>query len=267
MPAPQPPAAKRTYTVEKNDSLSIIAYRYGINWRELASENNITDSNRLKVGQVLTLPDNAQENPRPRPVIRKQAAAAPSQAGGTTAGVYVVQQGDTFSKIAKRLKVSEADLKAWNSSIKDTNRIFVGQKLNYGGEATAAKQPAQASQPKSSPKSSAKLPKAAIQPALRVSPDAASADPAPATPPAPAIQPTPVETQEGVEQPEKAPAHPLSPAPAAAPATTAPTPAIQPAPAGPAIPDVPPQSTPLGGLQPPQQPVQPPQLPMPNANY
>lgn len=45
-----------TYTVQRGDTLSRIARSYGIDMYVLARLNNITNLNRINVGQVLTIP-------------------------------------------------------------------------------------------------------------------------------------------------------------------------------------------------------------------
>lgn len=46
-----------TYTVQAGDTLSKIARRFGVNVSVLAQVNNITNANRIYVGQVLKIPD------------------------------------------------------------------------------------------------------------------------------------------------------------------------------------------------------------------
>ncbi|MCY3977697.1 MAG: LysM domain-containing protein, partial [Chloroflexi bacterium] len=72
-PAPQPTTG--TYTVQRGDSLAIIAARFNVNYLELARLNGIADPNILHVGQVLQVPG------APPP-----AAPAPAEAGPAPAG-------------------------------------------------------------------------------------------------------------------------------------------------------------------------------------
>lgn len=44
-----------TYTVKSGDTLSKIAARYGLDWRQLASMNSMADPSKLRVGQTLNL--------------------------------------------------------------------------------------------------------------------------------------------------------------------------------------------------------------------
>lgn len=56
----QPPGIKLTYhTVSRNDTLYSIAWRYGVDYRELASINNIRPPYTIKVGQKINLASGA----------------------------------------------------------------------------------------------------------------------------------------------------------------------------------------------------------------
>jgi LysM repeat protein len=55
-PAPAPSTAPRTYTIKSGDSLSGIAARFGTTTRKLMNLNDITDANRIRIGQVIKLP-------------------------------------------------------------------------------------------------------------------------------------------------------------------------------------------------------------------
>ncbi|MCY3797283.1 MAG: LysM peptidoglycan-binding domain-containing protein [Chloroflexi bacterium] len=74
-PAPQPTTG--TYTVQRGDSLAIIAAKFNVNYLELARLNGIADPNILHVGQVLQVPG------APPPAA---PAPAPAEAGPAPAG-------------------------------------------------------------------------------------------------------------------------------------------------------------------------------------
>lgn len=72
-PAPQP--ATGVYTVQRGDSLAIIAAKFNINYFELAQLNGITNPDVLTVGQVLRVP--GAPPPAPEPAPADPAPAAP----------------------------------------------------------------------------------------------------------------------------------------------------------------------------------------------
>ena len=56
VPATDPSADAQTYTVQRGDAAIKVARRFGISTDELLSANDISDPNRVYVGQVLTIP-------------------------------------------------------------------------------------------------------------------------------------------------------------------------------------------------------------------
>ena len=102
------PATDITYVVAKGDTLSAIAKKYNTTYQELASYNNISDPNKIYVGQEIKIPSTSSET--------------------TT---YVVVKGDTLSAIAKKYNTSVSRLVELNN-IKDANKIYVGQELIIG---------------------------------------------------------------------------------------------------------------------------------------
>jgi N-acetylmuramoyl-L-alanine amidase len=61
------PATGMSYTVVAGDTLSRIASRHGVTLRAVVDANAITDPNRIRVGQVLTLPTATAPTPAPAP--------------------------------------------------------------------------------------------------------------------------------------------------------------------------------------------------------
>lgn len=115
---PSKPVTQNTYTVQSGDTLSGIALKYGVTVAQLTSWNNISDPNKIYVGQKLVLYSNG---------------------GGSGTVVYTVKSGDTLSGIAQNFGVSVSNLQTWNN-ISNANEIYAGQTLliynsNGGGGA------------------------------------------------------------------------------------------------------------------------------------
>ena len=108
-----------SYSVKAGDSLSAIAARYGMSYKTLARLNNISNPNRIYVGQVLKLSSGSTVSN----VVNHSTASA--------AGSYTVKSGDSLSAIAARSGMSYETLARLNN-ISDPNRIYVGQTLNLG---------------------------------------------------------------------------------------------------------------------------------------
>jgi LysM repeat protein len=112
-------AVAGTYTVERGDTLSAIAARYGTTVAALAAANHLANPNLIFPGQVLTVPGPALPT----------GGATPT--GGTTvrpAKTYTVERGDTLSAIAARYGTTVAALAAANH-LANPNLIFPGQLL------------------------------------------------------------------------------------------------------------------------------------------
>lgn len=99
-----------TYEVKPGETLARVAKRTGVPVSALAKVNGITDPNRVRAGQVLTIPSG---DPSP---------AAP--AGGS----YTVKAGDTLGRVAKRTGVAVEALAEANA-ISDPNRLRIGRVL------------------------------------------------------------------------------------------------------------------------------------------
>ena len=95
---------KTTYTVQKGDSLWVIANKYGITTEELKSYNNLT-SNLLSIGQVLKIP----------------------QGKTSTENIYTVKKGDSLWTIANRYNTTVERIKVLNNLT--SNLLSIGQQL------------------------------------------------------------------------------------------------------------------------------------------
>lgn len=107
----EPTPNATTYVVQSGDSLSGIAVKFDMTLSEIQSLNNISDPDKIQIGQVLTV---------------YQTDDGDGSTPDTT--TYVVQSGDTLSAIALRFDMSQSELQEMNN-ISDPNSIQVGQEL------------------------------------------------------------------------------------------------------------------------------------------
>lgn len=117
-----------THVVQRGETLSQIARRYGVSMAALAQANGISNPNFIYSGQRLTIPG---------------ASGGASSGGSAASGVHVVRAGENLSSIAARYGVSMAAL-AQANGIANPNHIYVGQRLTIGSGSAAAAQPAAA---------------------------------------------------------------------------------------------------------------------------
>lgn len=106
------PATKDiTYIVKKGDTLSSIANKYSTTYQVLAEYNNISNPNIISVGQKIKIPSGTKAN-----------------ITNNSTRTYVVKNGDTLSSIAKKYNTTYQKI-AKDNNIKDSNKIYPGQKL------------------------------------------------------------------------------------------------------------------------------------------
>ena len=115
-------------TVEKGDSLSKIAKRYGTTVDALVRINGLCDANQIFVGQVVVLED------------PESVADADAVGDRIETAIVTVQPGDSLSKIAKRHDTTVEELMALND-IDDPNLLFVGQELLVDEVVSAVEEP------------------------------------------------------------------------------------------------------------------------------
>ena len=121
------------YVVKKGDTLSGIASMYDTSWKRLAEYNHLSNPNRLVVGQKIRIPGTLTgslvpvtraDSPVPMSsTISITTQRAPIEQGSS----YVVQRGDSLSKIASRAGLTVDEIKAVNALT--SNRIVAGKSL------------------------------------------------------------------------------------------------------------------------------------------
>lgn len=112
---PQPAhACTCVHVVQRGETLSLIAARYGTTVWAIARANSLYNPNYIWAGQRLVIPCGT-------------CGGAPA-VGGT----YIVQRGDTLFSIARRYGTTVSALAAANG-IRNPSLIYVGQRLWVGG--------------------------------------------------------------------------------------------------------------------------------------
>jgi len=114
--APASAGTGTIHIVQRGDTLSAIALRYGVTTAALMQANNLASANLIYVGQQLAIPGGS--------------GAAPASAGGT----YTVQPGDTLSRIARLHGTTAAALASLNG-LANPSAIYAGQVLRVSGTA------------------------------------------------------------------------------------------------------------------------------------
>jgi LysM repeat protein len=139
--APTQAPAPSEYTIQRGDTVTAIAGRYGLKVSDVLALNRLTPSTLIYPGQKLRLTGSAAPAPAAAPSPQPSAPAAAPSAGTT----YTIKPGDTLYGISARLKVPIGDLLAANR-LSLTSVIYAGKPLTIPGAA----QPAAAVTPASS---------------------------------------------------------------------------------------------------------------------
>ncbi len=108
-------AAGATYTVQPGDTLSGIANKNGTTATALARENNLSNPDRIYVGQQLLIP------------------GAATSAGAASSSTHTVKSGESLSTIAAKYGMTTEELARANG-ITNTNVIYIGTRLSLSGE-------------------------------------------------------------------------------------------------------------------------------------
>ena len=124
--AAAPPAqTDEVYVVQAGDTLSSIAWRFGVTVDGMLVANGLTDADLILTGQQLAIPiASSADEPGVTPGENETASSSPA-----FSQVYVVQPGDTLFAIATQfgLTVSEVML---DNGITDPDWLSVGQLLS-----------------------------------------------------------------------------------------------------------------------------------------
>jgi peptidoglycan DL-endopeptidase LytE len=132
----EPAVAASRYTVAPNDTLLSIARRFNVPLPLLAKANGIHNPARLRVGQVLVIPD---VSPGPRPG-RQTGRAGQKPEPAVRSVPYVVRRGDSLSRLAMTHGTTAQALQAMNGLRSPT--IIAGQVIRMPAPWTPPAKPA-----------------------------------------------------------------------------------------------------------------------------
>jgi LysM repeat protein len=144
--APTKPAAQNvspvtSYTIQKGDSLWIIAKKNHITVAELTKANNLTSSSALRPGKKLLIPGKPisaaapVENAPPALTMPSAPVGTPAEAPARSSGEltkHIVASGESLGTIARKYQVTVGELAKANN-ITDPAKIRVGQPLVIPG--------------------------------------------------------------------------------------------------------------------------------------
>jgi LysM repeat protein len=143
--APATASAAFPHVVAAGESLSAVAASDGLTVDQLAAANGLAADASLLAGSTLMIPPRTEEAAGSGAGAGESAAseeAAPETSeGGSNAGSYVVQPGDTLSAIAAQAGTSTDELAATNG-IDPAATLLAGAVVRLPGASTDAVRPA-----------------------------------------------------------------------------------------------------------------------------
>ncbi len=113
-----PKGKRSTYTVLTGDTLALIAMKNGVNWRDIASWNQIAPDSTLYVGTTIYLYD-------AKPIVQNNEESKVK----TLPDSYVVKANDSLTGVASQFGLSTKQLADFNG-LSTISGLFVGQKLS-----------------------------------------------------------------------------------------------------------------------------------------
>jgi membrane-bound lytic murein transglycosylase D len=118
----------RYYRVKRNDNLSSIAQKQAVSVEDIKKWNNIK-GDKVAYGKNLKI-NGTEAKQKPTAVAKVEIDKKEVQkdsAAVTSASFYVVQKGDNLSAIAKKFKISIANIQDWNKLT--NNNVQLGASL------------------------------------------------------------------------------------------------------------------------------------------
>ncbi len=135
----KPLVSWKSYTPTRGEKIDNVARRFSISVARLKEINSITRRNKLSAGQTLLVPLSRNEATAPA-FDEAQRTVEPEETEPLSVSsrlIYAVKKGDTLASIAKRHKVSAAQIKTLNNL--RSNRLSNGQKLVIRQETLTAR--------------------------------------------------------------------------------------------------------------------------------
>jgi len=111
-------AQERIHVVQRGETLSGIAYRYGTSVQAIMNANGLTNPSFIWVGQRLRIPGGG--------------SGGYAGSGGSGSGIHVVQRGENLTQIAQRYGTSVSAIVQANG-LRNPSYIYAGQRLSIPG--------------------------------------------------------------------------------------------------------------------------------------
>jgi LysM repeat protein/predicted chitinase len=124
-----------SHIIRSGDTLGEIAQRYNVTVAQLLVANpRIRNAHKIRIGQSIRIPRRKTryiKSSQSRRVSRKSSTSSSSKSLDKieVSNIYKVKRGDSLDKIAKKYHTTVTKILRANPSIKNANRIRIGQKI------------------------------------------------------------------------------------------------------------------------------------------
>lgn len=133
------PAQGTEHTIRPNDRIADLAKKYNVSESAILEANPTAKPRSLRVGDKLMIPPPTPATAAAPGGAGAEAAPSVGSAAPASGEVYVVKQGDTLARIARKYGISVKQLKSANKLKSD--RIVPKQKLSIPPKAAASGTP------------------------------------------------------------------------------------------------------------------------------
>ncbi len=114
------------YTVKSGDTISQIAYKFGVSSKDVMRWNNLV-STKIKIGQSIIIYPRLKK--KETSVASSSKKSGSERSAGNSSGfiTYEIKQGESLWSVARKFNIHVSDLLSWNNLKSD--KVRVGQKL------------------------------------------------------------------------------------------------------------------------------------------
>ncbi len=113
------------HKIRRGESLSTIAYKYGVSINQIKRWNNLRSS-RIVAGKTLEIYVGDESN------LIASTGSSNNNSGNANFSTYRIKKGDTLSEIAEKFGVTIGELRSWNNL--NGNKIVAGKTLRVRGD-------------------------------------------------------------------------------------------------------------------------------------
>jgi len=114
------------YTVKAGDTISQIAYKFGVSSKDVMRWNDLL-STKIRIGQTIIIYPRLKKKATATASVSKKTATPKTSNSSGSFITYEIKQGESLWSVARKFNIHVSDLLAWNNLKSD--KVRIGQKL------------------------------------------------------------------------------------------------------------------------------------------